>query len=105
MKHEGKGLSDERLDELLKAAPDLAPSASLLRAVAEIPARHPRGAGVEAWWPFGRVRRWVAVLGAALAAGAVLGVALPEFESDDDASWDALSTVAVGADISEELAP
>lgn len=101
MKHEGNGLSDERLDALLKAAPDVEPSASLMRAVAEIPLRHPRTA---AWWPFG-LRRWVAVAAAALAAGVVLGVAVPDFESDDDAGLDALSTVAMGGDFSEDVAP
>lgn len=105
MKLEDNGPSDRRLDELLKAVPDLEPSASLLRAVAEIPLRHPHGAGAGAWWPFGGVRRWIAIAAAALATGIVAGVALPDFQSDDDAGWDALSTVAVGADISEELAP
>jgi hypothetical protein len=103
VKQEGNGLSDEQLEMLLKASPDVAPSASLLRAVAEIPLRHPR-AGVEAWWPFG-LRRWFAVLAAALVTGVAVGVVLPDFESDDDAGWDALSTVAMGADLSQELAP
>jgi hypothetical protein len=114
VKQEGNGISDERLDELLRAAPDVAPSAALLRAVAEIPLRHPYAAGAEAWWPFGGLRRWTVVLAAALAMGAVFGVALPDLpgksatvdvRSDDDTSYDDLSTVALGADLSEELAP
>ena len=100
MKQDGNEMSDHRLDELLKASPDEEPSAALMRAVAEIPIRHPRGAG-EAWWPFGGLRRWIVVATAALAAGVALGVALP----DDDTSYDALSTVALGADLAEELAP
>jgi hypothetical protein len=103
-------MTDDRLDELLKASPDVTPSAALMRAVAEIPLRHPR----EAWMaPFGGLRRWAMVLAAALAMGAVVGVALPddpvksaneEIFADDD-GYDALSTVALGADLSEELAP
>jgi hypothetical protein len=106
---EGKPISDDRLDELLDAVPDVEPSAALMRAVAEIPIRHPRS--VAAWWPFGGARRWLAVATAALAMGAALGVALPSegddarvgIESDDDLGWDALSTVATGADVFEEL--
>jgi hypothetical protein len=114
VKQEGNGISDEQLDALLKAAPDVAPSAALLRAVAEIPLRHPRGVGAEAWWPFGGVRRWIFVATAALAMGAALGALLPEDPgksateeslSDDDTGYDALSTIALGADISEELTP
>lgn len=114
MKREDNGISDERLEELLKVAPDVAPSAALLRAVAEIPLRHPYGAGAEAWWPFGGLRRWIVVGAAALAMGAVFGVALPDdpqksatvdVQSDPDSSYDDLSTVALGADLSEELAP
>jgi hypothetical protein len=115
VKQEGNGLSDERLNELLKtAAPDVEPSAALLRAVAEIPLRHPHRGSVEAWWPFDGLRRWIAVAAAALVMGVVIGAALPdglrksapgEFDSEDDTGWDALSTVAMGADVSEELGP
>jgi len=106
VKQEGNGISDEQLDTLLKAAPDVAPSANLLRAVAEIPLRHPHGAGASAWWPFGGFRRWIAVAAAALAMGAIFGVSLPDdFLSDDDSGYDALSTVALGADLSAELEP
>ena len=38
--------------------------------------------------------------------GTILGVALPDdFFSDDDTGYDALSTLALGADLSAELEP
>jgi hypothetical protein len=103
---------DHQLDALLKASPDVEPSAALLRAVAEIPIRHSRESS--SWWPFGGFRRWAMILAGALAMGAVFGIALPDdpgktasddLAMDDDPGYDALSTVALGADLSEELAP
>ncbi len=92
-----------RLDTWLKAAPDIAPSPALLRRVAEIPARHhaPRAAWV---WPFGRLRNALAVAAAAAAMGMIVGLAMPVVTSDDGGEdWDELSSLALGADISEEL--
>jgi hypothetical protein len=102
---------DHRLDELLQQSPDREPSAGLMRAVAEIPLRQPQ-AGLS-WLPFGGFRRWAMVLAAALAMGAAFGVAFPDAPGKtasedlvtDDEGYDALSTVALGADLSEELSP
>jgi hypothetical protein len=111
VKQKDDDMFDDQLHELLQQSPDREPSAALMRTVAEIPLRHPHEG--MSWLPFGGFRRWAMVLAAALAMGAAFGVAFPdapgktaseELATDDD-GYDALSTVALGADLSEELSP
>ena len=93
-----------RIDEGLDGMGNVVPSAALLRRVAEIPARHPRGARA---WPGGWLRNLVAAATAAAALGLVIGMTTPESTATDDAvtDWDELSTLALGVDVSEELIP
>lgn len=104
----------ERLTQLLDALPDPQPSAALLRAVAEIPLRHPQpswhpqhGFAEGAWWPFRSAGR----LGLSLVLIALLG-ALTGLNVDDESSaYDAaddfgeLSALGLAADLDQELAP
>ena len=101
-------LAEQRqIDLLLDGAPDMDPSAALLRRVAEIPLRHQTARDVRAWWPFLRLRNLLAVGAAAAALGAALGMVTPESApvADAEATWDELSALAWGIDLSEELSP
>jgi ferric-dicitrate binding protein FerR (iron transport regulator) len=93
---------EQRLDQLLDAAPELLPSAALLRRVAEIPARNTRAVAQ----PFERLRRWIAGAVALAAVGAAVGAVMPESSLDADvASADELSPLGWAGDLAEELAP
>jgi hypothetical protein len=88
-----------RVDAWLDEAPEVAPSADLLRRVAEIPARHERASG---WaWPFGRLRNVVAIAAAAAAMGLVVGMTTTDASPDGPDEWDDLSSLALGADLVE----
>ena len=89
-----------RLDAWLDDAPDLAPSADLLRRVAEIPARNE--APSSRWvWPFGRLRNLIAVGAAAAAMGLVVGMTTTDASQESADEWDDLSSLALGVDIAE----
>jgi hypothetical protein len=98
-------LAEQRqIDERLDGIEDVVPSAVLLRRVAEIPVRHPKGLGA---WRGGWLRNVVAAAAAAAALGLVVGMTTPESVAVDDAAadWDDFSTLALGVDVSEELLP
>lgn len=87
-------MNDDELNQLLQQVPDPQPSASLLRAVAEIPLRHPRPTGWGAWLPFGMLRTLVtAALVTALGVSMGLMTASP-VEADDD--WEDLAALTFG---------
>jgi hypothetical protein len=89
-----------RLDAWLDDAPDVAPSANLLRRVAEIPARNE--AASSGWvWPFGRLRNLIAVGTAAAAMGLVVGMTTTDASQDGSDEWDELSSLALGVDVAE----
>ncbi len=89
------------IDAWLDQAPELAPSAALLRRVAEIPARHARSPAGSAW-PFGRLWHVVAAAAAAAIMGITVGLSAPDLTSDNGTDeWDELSTLALGVDLSE----
>jgi hypothetical protein len=93
---------ERRLDALLDGAPGMAPSPSLLRRVAEIPARNVRSA----WQPFGGARRWLAGALAAAAMGAIVGSVTPDSSNVADASIvDDLSPLSWAGDLAEVLSP
>lgn len=93
---------ERRLDQVLDAAPELPPSPSLLRRVAEIPARNAAPVGQS----FGRLRHWIAGAVALAAVGAAVGAIMPESSLDADAaSTEELSPLSWAGDLAEELAP
>ena len=110
-------LSDERrLDAWLDSAEHIAPSAALLRKVAEIPARNERP--VAGWFGWRGVRNALALGTLAAALGLAVGVATPEATTMDDvAADDEFSMLALGGvdlndgvdldevDVSEEILP
>ena len=89
-----------RLDTWLDDAPDVAPSADLLRRVAEIPARNePASSG---WvWPFGRLCNLIAVGAAAAAMGLAVGMTTTDASQEGSDEWDELSSLALGVDVAE----
>ena len=102
---------DARLAELLDALPAPQPSATLLRAVAEIPLRHPRSApgfGLFALWPFRSASRvalsvtLIALLGA-LSGGLSADDPSAAYEGADD--WSELTALSLAVDLDEELTP
>lgn len=93
---------EQRLDRMLDAAPELSPSPSLLRRVAEIPARHAAPAGQS----FGRLRHWIAGAVALAAVGAAVGAIVPESTLDSDAvTSEEIAPLSWAGDLAEELAP
>jgi hypothetical protein len=101
-----------RLDALLGALPDVAPSAQLIARIASLPLRHPRTA--RSWWPFAPLLAWggAAVLG--LVVGSVAVPDLPAFQpepaaeagqGDQGDDWSELSELAMGADFALEDEP
>jgi hypothetical protein len=101
-------LSEQRrLDDALDRAADIVPSPVLLRRVAEIPLRHQAASPSWMGGALGRLRNALA-LGAAVAAiGMVVGMTVPDLgvQEDSGGDWDELSSLAVGADMSEEVLP
>jgi len=93
-------MNDEQLDRLLQQMPDPQPSARLLRAVAEIPLRHPH-VSPSAWsmrW------LWRATASAMLvtALGVAAGVMTAQTASADDDEWDSMVALTFGP-MDEEL--
>jgi len=94
-----------QVDRWLDDAEDIAPSAALLRSIAEIPLRHAATVQKSGW---GWLRNAFALAGTiAAAAGLVIGMSTSEPAATSDAAsdWDDLSTLALGMDVSEDLAP
>lgn len=91
-------MRDDDLDRILERVPDPEPSANLLRAVAEIPLRHPHGATVD--WrellPFRSL--WRVALSAALVTvlGVATGVLTAAPAAADDEGWDELAALTFG---------
>ncbi len=91
------------LDRLLDALPQpAAPSAALMRKVAEIPLRHPRGAGARSM--LGGLLPWRALLAAVLACalGVVSGaLSVDSGNGSSDDGWDDVTTVAFAVGLDE----
>ena len=94
-----KSKDDMDLDALLDALEPEAPSAALMRAVAEIPLRHPRSARR---WAFERLLPWPAIAAGVLACalGVVSGALIEPSSSDD--GWDDVTAVAFAGAFDEE---
>jgi len=77
-------LSDAQLDGLLDRSPELAPSADLMRRVAQIPLAHDRTEGALDIWPFASL--WRALVSASLAVslGALSGMLVVPQEMLED---------------------
>jgi hypothetical protein len=98
-------LTEQReVDAWLDRAENIAPTADLLRKVAEIPVRHPASTR---WSPWRYLRSILVVGTAAATLGLVVGVTTPEPSTTDEiaADEDDLSTLAFGVDLSEDLLP
>ena len=97
--------AESRVDAWLADEPELAPSADLLRRVAEIPLRHearPASARPASWiWPFGRLRNAIAVATAAAAVGLAVGMVTDVSSDDGGDVYDDLSSLALGVDVAE----
>jgi hypothetical protein len=98
----------EHLSKLLDALPSPQPSASLLRAVAEIPLRHPQQAlGLGAFWPFRSAARVALSMAVIATLGALAGLSVDDdvaaYESADD--WSELSALSLAVDLDQELEP
>jgi hypothetical protein len=92
----------EALARTLNGLRDPEPSASLLRAVAEIPLRHPRAATA---WPLTVRWLWRAGLSAAfiVVLGALSGAWSAETVSEDE--WSDMASLAFVTELDQELAP
>lgn len=103
-------MNDRELEELLRRVPDPEPSARLLRAVAEIPLRHPSAAslGWRELVPFRWLWQGIVSAVAVLALGVAAGLATAAPAAADDESWDDLTTLTFGEEFvadDEEVAP
>jgi hypothetical protein len=105
---------DQWLDRMLDAPAPVLPSASVRRAVAEIPLRHPRAASSRAFGlPAYAIRFALFAALASAAVGAWLGsqaevlpeLAIGEDVQTDDEAWDELSLLAFADDLDAELQP
>jgi hypothetical protein len=108
-------LSDQELDQVLSALPDIEPSAALMQRVAEIPLRHPLPVGLSKWWPFPSLLKPLLAWGAAAALGVAVGLVAPADDEsgqqaalalsavslDDGAQWDELAELALAFDLDE----
>jgi hypothetical protein len=96
-------MNDEELDRMLQQMPDPEPSPQLLRAVAEIPLRHPQHGG--STWSL----RWLWRATASAVAVTALGVALgmltaePLGPNSEDDEWASMAALTFGP-MDEELA-
>lgn len=103
---------DAWLDRMLDAAPKVTPSATLRRAVAEIPLRHPHAPRAAIATRFALKSLLAGALLATL-AGALVGsygdsIALPVLASEEDAAaepWDDLAVLAFATELDTELEP
>jgi anti-sigma factor RsiW len=96
-------LAEQReLDQWLDSAAKVEASASVLRAIAEIPLRHPQRSFWSRWSPRGAL----AALGAAAVLGVLAGMVTPDqlFDETDTLSDDELS-FALNVDLSDEVSP
>lgn len=93
---------DPELEEWLSALPKEQPSASLRRAVAEIPLRHPQSGGALLPWPLRSL--WQGLLSAALVASLGIAVGLLTAEPNQpEEEWSELRELALAPEL--EWAP
>lgn len=82
------------LDSWLDSALDAEPSAQLLRAIAEVPVRHPRVTAAPVWWPFGSLWKSATMGLAVCVLGVVAGMSDIDASISDSATNEIVETAA-----------